>query len=96
MSFTKLIPVFVQEMPEIKEQGILYISYKYETAIHLCACGCGELTVTPFSQGWKIINTPIQVDGQDQNIITVRPSIGNQKLPCKSHYFITNNQIDWR
>lgn len=95
MRQNKLTPEFVGTMPKEKKQGILYISYKFQTAIHLCACGCGEQTITPFSQGWVLTNNPIWVDGQDQNVIIVRPSIGNQKLPCKSHYLITNNQIEW-
>lgn len=29
-------------MPAQLEPGILYVSKKYRTAAHLCACGCGE------------------------------------------------------
>lgn len=85
---TELEPVEVVHVPEVLEQGKLYISRKFETAIHLCACGCGEKTVTPFGSpyGWNLI------DGK--NGITLRPSIGNQNFPCRSHYWITNNKVE--
>lgn len=85
---TELKPVEVVHVPEVMENGILYISRKYEVAIHLCACGCGEKTVTPFGSpnSWKLI------DGKEG--ITLRPSIGNQQFKCKSHYWITNNKIE--
>ena len=58
-----LIPKFYDEIPNILENGILYISEKYKTAIHLCACGCGEHTVTPLGdknklnvKEWSFIN----------------------------------------
>ena len=88
-------PKFVESMPRVKEHGILYVSYKYELAIHLCACGCGYEAVTPFDEklGWTL--------GEDRNTddntsqVTLRPSIGNWKFPCKSHYYITNNKVRW-
>ncbi len=74
----------VDTMPKIKEQGVLYVSEKYRLSIHLCLCGsCGIQTVLPF-EDW--IHTK---DNQDR--YTMRPSIGNQQFPCKSHYIITNN-----
>ena len=85
---TELEPIEVVHVPEVLEQGKHYISRKFETAIHLCACGCGEKTITPFGSpyGWKLI------DGK--NGITLRPSIGNQQFPCRSHYWITNNKVE--
>lgn len=89
---TVLRPIFVDTMPEVLEQGVLYISEKYETAIHLCACGwCGDKTVTPFNNsqtGWQYMR-----DADDR--VTLRPSIGNQQFPCRSHYWITENRIEW-
>lgn len=98
MRLIKLQPEFVQTMPETLQEGILYISYEYNTSIHLCACGCGEKTVTSFGrkEDWDLKNNPVWIDGQDVNRITIRPSIGNQKFLCKSHYLITNNLIDWQ
>lgn len=85
-----LTPEFVDNIPEQSElkEGIIYISRKYETAIHLCACGCGMQTVTPFGAGgWKLT-----VDGDK---VSLSPSIGNWNFPCKSHYFFRENKIVW-
>ena len=54
----------------------------------LCACGCGEKTVTPLGEnGWNLTF--------DENGLSLKPSIGNFNIPCKSHYFITNNKVRW-
>lgn len=88
---TAIEPVFCDYIPETLEQGKLYISKKGGAVVHLCACGCGNRTVTPlkpfWKDGWSMLNT----NGK----VTLRPSIGNFEFPCKSHYFITENHIDW-
>ena len=70
---------------ETFKEGVIYVSLKYGTSIHRCLCGCGEKTVLPFndlSNGW---------DFSDNNgKATFTPSVGNNQLPCKSHYIITN------
>jgi hypothetical protein len=72
-------------MPQQLEAGVLYLSETYGTAIHLCACGCGIETVTPLGAGgWTFTEGP-----------TLRPSVGNQAMPCASHYFITAGRVDW-
>lgn len=82
-----LVPEFVEVLPMNLEEGKLYISMKYCTAVHLCACGCGERVVTPLQpNGWRL-----SFDG----LVTLRPSIGNFEYPCMSHYFITDNEIQW-
>lgn len=79
---------FVKNIPEKIEDGILYISVEYGTAIHKCCCGCGNKVVTPFSPtDWKLI-----FDGET---VSLRPSIGNWNFECQSHYWITNNTIEW-
>jgi len=82
--------VEVEQMPKVKEPGILYISRKYELAIHLCACGCGVETVTPIGEGeWTL--------KEKNGEITLRPSIGNfiGEKPYHAHYYITKNKIVW-
>ena len=77
---------FVEYIPEILEAGVIYITMKYRTAVHLCVCGCSYKVVTPFSpKDWKLI-----FDGKS---VSLYPSIGNFSYPCKSHYWITNNHI---
>lgn len=77
---------FVEFIPDELEDGILYISLKYCTAIHKCVCGCGNEVVTPISPtDWQLT-----FDGKT---ISLYPSIGNWNFKCKSHYWITNNKI---
>jgi hypothetical protein len=79
---------FVELMPKEIEDGVLYISMEYATAIHLCACGCGNKVVTPLSpKDWKLT-----FDGDS---ISLSPSIGNWNFDCKSHYWIKNNNVRW-
>lgn len=77
---------FVDFIPYIIEDGVLYISIKYCTAIHKCVCGCGNEVVTPLSPtDWRLT-----FDGKT---ISLSPSIGNWNFECQSHYWITKNTI---
>lgn len=79
---------FVENVPDQLEEGVLYISIPFETAIHKCCCGCGKEVVTPFSPtAWSMI-----FDGET---VSLRPSIGNWNFECKSHYWIKNNKVLW-
>tara|TARA_B100001939_G_scaffold337205_1_gene341226 strand:- start:9015 stop:9440 length:426 start_codon:yes stop_codon:yes gene_type:complete len=83
-----LTPEFVDAIPATIEQGKIYISMEFATAVHSCACGCGMEVVTPFSPtDWKLM-----FDGVS---ISLSPSIGNWSFPCRSHYWIRNNQVQW-
>lgn len=82
----KLQHKFVEFIPEQLEDGILYISVTYCTAIHKCVCGCNNEVVTPFSPtDWKMT-----FDGAT---ISLSPSIGNWNFDCRSHYWIRNSEI---
>lgn len=84
----KLSHKFVKNIPDTIENGVVYVSVDYSTAIHKCCCGCGNEIVTPFSPtDWKLT-----FDGET---ISLYPSIGNWSLPCQSHYWITNNEVEW-
>ncbi|ABQ06073.1 hypothetical protein FF52_05890 [Flavobacterium sp. F52] len=77
---------FVEFIPEILEDGVLYVSMEYCTAIHKCVCGCGNKVVTPISPtGWQL-----EFDGKS---ISLSPSIGNWNFDCQSHYWIKKNEI---
>lgn len=77
---------FVEFIPEQIDNGILYISIEYCTAIHKCVCGCNNEVVTPLSPtDWRIT-----FDGET---VSLSPSIGNWSFPCQSHYWIINNNI---
>jgi len=85
----KLIPRYVDTIPFELEEGVIYISKKYSTSMHSCCCGCKEPTVTPLdpTKGWVLT--------EDGDTVTLRPSIGNFKMSCRSHYYITKNCVDW-
>lgn len=85
-------PVFVDNIPDKLEYGILYISRTCKTATHLCACGCGLETVTPLSppENWILIN--------NNSLVSLSPSIGNTKGEAPNyhaHYYIIDNKIIW-
>lgn len=78
-------PVYVVQVPPVLEPNKLYISERYETAIHSCLCGCGMETVTPLHEnGWTLIK-------HDDGRVSLTPSIGNFKFDCQSHYILTKN-----
>lgn len=79
---------FVEFMPEHLEDDVLYVAMDYGTILHKCCCGCGNEVNTPLSPNdWRLI-----FDGET---VTLKPSIGNWSFDCKSHYWITNNRIEW-
>lgn len=90
MRLTELAPVFVETIPPELEEGKLYISKEYEVAVHLCACGCIQKTVTPLGPAnWFLT--------ENEGLVTLRPSIGNfnGEKPYHAHYYITNNKVEW-
>jgi len=89
MKIESIRPVFVEFIPEVLEEGTLYISIPYATASHKCACGCGELVVTPIK---PITQWTLTID---KELISLSPSVGSWSLECKSHYYITNNRVIW-
>lgn len=82
-----LEPRFVEYVPARLEPGVLYVSMEYATAAHLCPCGCGSRVVTPLGPpDWRLL-----FDGS----VSLRPSIGNGQIPCRSHYFIQADRVLW-
>ncbi len=83
-----LAPKFVKYIPSTLEEGTIYISREFGTAIHVCVCGCGNQVVTPLSpEDWQLT--------VQNNSISLYPSIGNWNFKCKSHYWIRNSKIIW-
>lgn len=88
MKLNNINPQFVEFIPRHLDEGVLYISRRYSTASHLCACGCGEKVVTPLSPvDWKLNVT--------NNNVSLSPSVGNWNYKCQSHYWIRDNKIVW-
>jgi hypothetical protein len=77
---------FVELIPEVLEDGVLYISIPHCVAIHKCICGCGNEVVTPINpKMWQLY-----FDGET---VSLNPSIGNWNFKCRSHYWIRDNQV---
>jgi hypothetical protein len=75
-------------MPDELRPGVLYVSKEFETAHHLCACGCGAKIRTPLGPTeWTLDET---LRGP-----TLWPSIGNWQQACQSHYWIRKGGIVW-
>jgi hypothetical protein len=78
----------VHFIPKDLEAGILYVSEEFNSAAHLCACGCGEPVKTPLGPtGWSFKASNAGA--------TLKPSIGNWQLPCRSHYWIREGNVHW-
>jgi hypothetical protein len=87
MTIRRFTPIFEEYIPVDPEPGQLHISLRYATAVHLCACGCRRKVVTPLKPaGWRLI-----FDGT----VSLDPSIGNGQYPCRSHYYIHSNRVEW-
>jgi Family of unknown function (DUF6527) len=79
---------FVEFIPDAVDEGKIYVSIEYATAVHKCACGCGKEVVTPLSPtDWKLI-----FDGKT---VSLDPSIGNWGFLCRSHYWVRNDRAIW-
>ena len=79
---------FVDQIPEVPSRGVLYVSVSFATAVHRCCCGCGNEVVTPLSPtGWSLT-----FDGKS---VSLSPSIGNWSFHCRSHYWISRDQVIW-
>lgn len=88
MKQVQLILRHVTFLPKELESGVLYVSREYSVVGHLCACGCGNKVIIPLSPAaWSFTER----DG----LPTLRPSIGNWQLPCRSHYFVSEGRVEW-
>lgn len=89
-------PVYVTLAPNDMEQGKVYISEEFNTAIHKCLCGCGEKVVMPLAhgdgffrnKGWNIIK-------EANGTVSFSPSVGNFQSKCNTHYIMTKNKANF-
>ncbi len=78
----------VHYMPKELRVGVLFVSEEFETAAHLCACGCGSKIRTPLGPTeWSVMET--------KNGPSLNPSVGNWQQACQSHYWISNGEVIW-
>ncbi|WP_275293573.1 DUF6527 family protein [Amycolatopsis sp. La24] len=77
---------FIETVPDRLDDGIIYISLTYATAVHRCCCGCGHEVVTPLHpKQWSVT-----FNGET---VSLSPSIGNWSFACRSHYWVREGQI---
>lgn len=88
MKVSTIRPSYVDSFPKVLENGVLYISRRFSTAAHLCACGCGTKIVTPLRPTEYSLY-------ENQGKVTIVPSIGNWNHPCRAHYIIQDGRIRW-
>lgn len=83
-----LAVAFVEFIPEVIEDGRLYVSIEHATAVHNCACGCGTEVATPLNPtDWAVT-----YDGETASL---DPSIGNWDFSCRSHYWVRRGRVQW-
>lgn len=86
MKIKQIKPEFVEYIPEHLDEGVLYISERYQTAVHKCCCGCGQEVVTPLSPAeWSV--------KWNGGRLSLWPSVGNWSYPCHSHYVIRDSRV---
>lgn len=86
MKIKQMRPETVEFIPERIEEGVLYISERYRTAVHKCCCGCGQEVVTPLSPAeWSV--------KRNGSRVSLWPSIGNWSYSCRSHYVIRDSRV---
>ena len=79
---------FVDAIPEVLADDVLYVCIAFATAVHRCRCGCGGEVVTPFTPtDWTLI--------YDGDTVSLDPSISNSSSDCGAHYFIERSATRW-
>lgn len=90
------IPEFLYAMFDDEqklEDGIFYVVDNSPYVEYNCPCGCGRVVTLPTKKhqdgydGWGF-------EEQDRKV-TLSPSVYSTGFPCRSHYFIRENRIDW-
>lgn len=87
MKVRSIKPDYVPLLPEMFEEGVLYICEEFGLTAHKCCCGCGEdvyLKLGPAK--WELTK-------ESNGNVSLDPSVGNWKYACKSHYWIMNNRV---
>lgn len=88
----ELIYAMLPDEPQL-EDGIFYVVDDSPYVEYNCPCGCGSVVMLPTKRhtdgktGWDYIER----DGK----VTLSPSVFSTGLPCRSHYFIRGNRVEW-
>lgn len=77
----------IERTPKELTPGVVYHNEEFELATLLCACGCGRRVTLLVPDSHQV--------SERNGLATVTPSIAVCDAPCKSHYFITDGQVEW-
>ena len=93
-----LTPWFREE--DALEDGVLYVvdaeDQKEQFVEFNCPCGCGKTVWIPYyKQGQQKEMYPAWSFKEENKKVTLSPSILSSGFPCRSHYFIRDNRIQW-
>lgn len=77
----------VDRIPVELIPGVVYHSVEFELAALQCACGCGHRVTLLVPDGHRF-----SVEG---SLPSISPSILVADAPCRSHFFISDGQVDW-
>lgn len=90
----------VQHVPELPdrrewelEDGVLYIADDEPYAAWLCPCGCGRIVVASVEHE-NSTHPTWHIEEKDGKV-TLNPSVDSMWWPCRSHYFVRENRIEW-
>lgn len=87
-----LIYAMLPDEPQL-EDGVFYVVDNSPYVEYNCPCGCGGVVMLPTKKhnkgydGWAFHEQGGQV--------TLSPSVLSSGFPCKSHYFIRANRVEW-
>ena len=76
-------------MPDEMEPNVIYESGSF--AVLKCPCGCDTVMCLPLT---KEFNRPVWSLTGAYDAPTLRPSVLQMK-GCKSHFFITDGEVQW-
>ena len=83
-----MTPTYTQVIPDDIQDNKIYISKEYGVCIHNCPCGCKHQIVLPFTENqWTLT--------ENNDKVSLTPSIFSKSLKCQSHYYIKNNNVQW-
>lgn len=95
----ELIEAMLPDGPQL-EDGVLYIvdhkEQREQFVEYNCPCGCGKVVWLPYyKMGQQKEITPSWGCQETEGEVTLSPSVLSSSFPCRSHYFIRRNRIQW-
>lgn len=82
------------------EDGVLYVvdskDQKEQFVEYNCPCGCGKTVWIPYYvKNQQKEQFPSWGFSENAGKVTLSPSVYSTGFPCKSHYFVRENKVQW-